>query len=211
MRLTHQTQLSLDASYDTSDPGRYYPYRRVVSIISLLQSCRVIYNEAITILYSKNIFVFGEAMYTLHLMSAFYANVLPQRLELIRSVSFELIPQFFDLQTRPLCPIMACSPNLSARDGRETWESDYAQQIREWEELISLLQQKMPALRFLRLKITPIPPRHCCEHTEKNILRPLEALHGIGDFEITMPWPRSRRSVRGEDFGFQIAWNSSVL
>ncbi len=163
----------------------WYPYhsrdRTDGGVLSILKSCRKLYAEAIDTLYQSQTF----ALANLETMILFSVTILPQRLNVVRSLQLTY-------------KLGNC--------GR--WNE--VEDLSEWRRVCGILSS-MRALEELRVDIKDrianvFHPLH------EDVLRPLTALTAVTEFEVRINWSSADDpSFQGEGVPFRLVELGSLL
>ncbi|KAB8360885.1 hypothetical protein FH972_024618 [Carpinus fangiana] len=159
-------------------------------MLSLLQTCRLLYREAAARLYASNIFDFGASVFARMTICLFAQALPPQRLSLIRSLQFSYQCLHKPERARGLV--------LIVRDP-------------QWSELWSLFASDFTGLQRMKVDLLGGGGHTISPGFEKAILGPLCQLEEVRDFRVSISWQRPEEaSELPQDLPFTIVQGSTV-
>lgn len=155
---------------------QYRDYEHVkVDLLSLMQTCRLMYLEASERLYCSNIFDFGGSVYTRMRICLFSTLVPPQQLAMIRSIRFSCRCLYKPGRSSALV--------LIAKDP-------------EWTRLWHMFAALYTGLRYVHVDLLGGGGQQISVEMEQAILGPLSQLGPIPDFKASITWQRPHPATR---------------
>lgn len=163
-----------------------YQLSKPANLLSLVQVCRMVYTEAITILYDSNVFDINH----IHTFTYLQQSLLPRRLNQIRVLNFSW--NFYSLSDN----------------------NDDVYSFAAWTKACDILAS-FTGLQELTLHLTCFPYTRTKNRTEiwKPLLEPLMHVRATKKFDIFLPWSEDEctEAARKKRYPFSLATKAAII